>query len=284
MKLKTVKISVQRLMIVLTVGILAFVAWQAYLPDHSLGVQNPEKPDTNVNTARELPPTVPSASSAVAFPSKFTESPVLSPSSKLKALLKEGSPSSHFQAYKMVKLCLTAKAMEVDAKQHPDNFLIKPPSPEVACGDLDAGQLSSGLNYLRIAAAAGERGSVENFLMEGPDGLGTPTDTGVGNPVLLEWWGEVSRYIKVGAEKGDVYSLQSLALHYENDARERDFKTSLTYWMVANQMQQEATGRPLKSFASTSMKLSSLLSPPELAEVEKAKNLLLDKISIGRKK
>jgi len=197
----------------------------------------------------------------------------------VRALIARNDPRSSYVAYRMVRNCLDAKGMEVDWKQHPERFRVTPPTPAEACGDIDAGQLSSRLIYLRHAARFGVQGAAAHFVMEGPDGEGVPEGERAELPLVKDWWAEVEQVVQAGASKGDVYSLQAMAMRYESDPLIRDMKTSWAYWIVANQMQTMVTGKPFPTFARIASATAKTLSDAELAE----SNLIAARLLAGIK-
>lgn len=196
----------------------------------------------------------------------------------IRQLVAGRDPSDMFVAYKLVRTCLDAKSMEVAAKQNPQQFQVAPPEPVSACDGIDAGQLSSKLVYLRPAAQAGVHGALASFVMEGPDGTGPPEGPNAETPIAREWWLEVEKLVRVGAANGDVYSLQALAVRYENDASVRDLRLSWAYWIAANQMQIATTGEPFRSFDRMAVNVTRSLSEEDRLLSEKMARELLSRI------
>ena len=132
--------------------------------------------------------------------------------------------------------------------------------------------------YLRHAANAGVRGALANYVMEGPDGNGVPVSDRASDPLISQWWAEVERLTHVAAESGDVYALQALAIRYENDPEQRDPRRSWAYWLAANQMQVEVTGKPFLSFDRMAGAITRSLSSEEILLSEAMAGQLLKKI------
>jgi hypothetical protein len=234
----------------LTVIVASVVMVVYFTTETSVAQKDTLLTESAVNNSLHSEHPVASINSALTAESSLTIASTrveLSKRRKIQELVSSEKPEEFLSAYQLIRACIDARLMEVDSKQNPEKFVIKPPEPAAACGDIDAGQQSSRLIYLRRAAEAGVPGAVFRFITEGPTGDGVPDNNTVATPPIENWWLDVEKYLKVGAERGDVYALQTLATRLEQDPNPENLKLSLAYWLLANKMQENLTGRSFKS-------------------------------------
>ncbi len=207
----------------------------------------------------------------------------LSKGEQVRAWTATGDPVLSLQAYELIRRCLDARAIELTAKLEPEKLEREPPTPQTACGNIDAGQISSRLNLARAAARAGVPGALQRVIEEGPAGDSGQGYAQLSPPEADAWWAKVETYVQASVAKGDVYALQVLALRLEEQGDPERRKDAWVYWQASNEMALARTGRPLKSFSKLESVYRRGLTEREMQERSARAHALVAAIRQGSK-